>query len=113
MDFDEYQRIAMSTDTAPDVNDWNNPNLIEKILGLVGEAGETADKFKKILRDKDGIVSDEDKKEIIKELGDTLWYIAVIAEHLEVRFSDVAKINNEKLASRAKRDLIHGAGDNR
>ena len=113
MKFDEYQKIAMSTDTAVDVNDWNDPGLMEKILGLVGEAGETADKFKKILRDKGGVVSEEDKKEIVKELGDTLWYIAVIAEHLGVSFSEVAKVNNEKLANRAKRNLIHGAGDNR
>lgn len=113
MEFDEYQKIAFSTDVAPEVNDWNNPKLFEKLLGLTGEAGETADKFKKILRDKGGVVSDSDKKEIVKELGDVLWYIAVISEHLGVKLSDVAKINNEKIASRAERDLIHGAGDNR
>ena len=83
------------------------------MLGLVGEAGETADKVKKVLRDKDGVVSEEDKKEIAKELGDVIWYVASIARYLDVPFSEVAKMNIEKLSSRKERNKLHGAGDNR
>jgi len=113
MKLDEYQEKAKSTDTNPEAKDWNDPKLIYKVLGLSGEAGETVDKFKKILRDKDGVMSEDDKMEIVKELGDVLWYLAIISERLGVKLSDVARINNEKLASRAKRNSLHGEGDNR
>jgi NTP pyrophosphatase (non-canonical NTP hydrolase) len=113
MTFDEYQELAKRTDLSSEIRDWNSPKNFEKLLGLCGEAGEISEKFKKILRDKGGIVSDEDREELIKELGDVLWYVAIIAEHLDVDFNEVAKQNIAKLASRAKRNLIHGAGDNR
>ena len=83
------------------------------MLGLVGEAGETADKIKKLIRDKDGAVSDEDKELVTKELGDTLWYIASVARYLGVPLSEVASLNIDKLESRYQRDKIHGEGDKR
>lgn len=113
MTFDEYQTLAMRTDLAADVRDWNDVRNFEKLLGLGGEAGELMDKFKKILRDKNGVISQEDLVELVKEIGDVLWYLAVISEHLDVKFSDVAEKNIAKLADRHKRNLIHGAGDNR
>ena len=87
--------------------------FVEKILGLAGEAGETADKIKKILRDKDGIICEEDKIEIVKELGDVLWYIASISRYLGVPLEEVARTNLEKLEGRRKNNLLHGEGDNR
>ena len=87
--------------------------LLEKALGLPGEAGEAADKFKKIIRDKDGIISKEDREEIVKELGDVMWYVSTIAKYLDVPLSEVANGNIEKLESRLQRNKIHGAGDNR
>lgn len=87
--------------------------LLEKVLGLPGEAGEAADKFKKIIRDKDGIISKEDRAEIVKELGDVMWYVSTIAKYLDVPLSEVANGNIEKLESRLQRNKIHGAGDNR
>ena len=83
------------------------------MLGLTGEAGEAADKFKKIIRDKGGVISGMDKEEITKELGDVLWYVAMIAEYLGVSLAEVAEANIEKLESRWKRNKIHGEGDNR
>ena len=70
-------------------------------------------KIKKILRDKDGLVSDEDKDLVTKELGDTLWYIAAISRYLNVSLSEVAEGNIEKLESRYQRNQIHGEGDKR
>jgi len=113
MDFDEYQQKATKYDLAKATTDLKDPGFIEKVLGLVGEAGETADKIKKILRDKNGVASDEDHELVIKELGDTLWYIASIARYLNVDFSEVARGNIEKLESRWQRDKLHGEGDER
>ena len=91
----------------------DNPSFIAKILGLSGESGEVAEKFKKILRDKNGQISDEDRMEIAKELGDVLWYIATISRYLGMPLEDVANINIEKLASRKDRNKLHGKGDDR
>lgn len=113
MDFNEYQNLAAKYDLSEATNDLKAVGFIEKVLGLVGEAGETADKIKKILRDKDGVVSDEDRKLIVKELGDTLWYIAAISRYLEVPLSEVASGNIDKLENRYQRDKIHGEGDER
>ena len=113
MNFDDYQKKTTKYDLAKATTDLKAVGFIEKVLGLVGEAGETADKIKKILRDKDGIVSDEDRDLIVKELGDTLWYIAAIARYLEIPLSVVAEGNIEKLESRYQRNNLHGEGDNR
>ena len=113
MDFNEYQKKAAKYDLSKKTSDLKAVGFIEKVLGLTGEAGETADKIKKILRDKDGVVSDEDRDLIIKELGDTLWYIASIARYLVVPLSKVADGNIEKLESRYQRDRLHGEGDER
>lgn len=87
--------------------------MIDQVLGLTGEAGEVADKFKKIIRDKAGIVSNEDKFEVVKELGDVLWYVTTIAHLLGYSLEDVARKNNEKLAARKANNVLHGNGDNR
>ena len=113
MNFDEYQKKASKSDLAKATDNLKDVGFIEKVLGLVGEAGETADKIKKLLRDKDGVVSDEDKDLVVKELGDTLWYIASIARYLEVPLSEVADGNIEILESRWQRNKLHGEGDKR
>lgn len=113
MNFDEYQRRAAKYDLAKATADLKDVGFIEKVLGLVGEAGETADKIKKLIRDKDGVVSDEDKELVTKELGDTLWYIASVARYLGVPLSEVASGNIDKLENRYQRNKIHGEGDKR
>ena len=122
---DDYQEMALEYDTFPGFYDGTakyskdgimvatEQGLIEKVLGLPGEAGEAADKFKKIIRDKGGVISLEDREEIVKELGDVMWYVATTAAYLDVDLSEVAQKNIEKLESRQKRNKIHGAGDNR
>ena len=116
MDFDEYQERAAKYDCfeKPDkLATLTEAGLLEKVLGLTGEAGETADKVKKIIRDKGGKCTDEDKAEIVKELGDVMWYLAGIARYLDVDFSEVAEGNIKKLESRFNRGKISGSGDNR
>lgn len=113
MKFNEYQDKAAKYDLAEASADLKSVGFIEKVLGLVGEAGEAADKIKKILRDKDGVISDEDRELIVKELGDTLWYIASISRYLEVPLSEVASRNIDKLESRYQRNKLHGEGDER
>ena len=69
--------------------------------------------MKKVLRDNDGVISEEKREEITKELGDVLWYIANLSKELNVSLEDVAQKNIEKLQSRQQRNELHGSGDNR
>ncbi len=91
----------------------NSPSYVAKVLGLVGEAGEVAEKYKKIIRDKNGEVNQQDAAEIIKELGDVLWYVSALASYLDVDLQTVAQTNLDKLGSRKQRGAQHGSGDNR
>lgn len=113
MNLDKYQKRAAEFDLFGTTMDLKSPGFLEKVLGLVGEAGEAADKVKKIIRDKGGYASEEDKVEIIKELGDVMWYVANVARYIGVSLSDVAEGNIKKLSSRKKRNKLHGEGDNR
>lgn len=109
MEFKEYQRRSRSTAKYPHAGN----NFIYPTLGLAGESGEVAEKIKKIIRDDGGTVSEEKKQEILKELGDVLWYVAQISTELGLSLEDVAQGNLDKLASRAARLVISGSGDNR
>ena len=109
MELNDYQRESRKTALYPDVG--SNP--IYPTLGLVGEAGEVADKVKKILRDKKGVF-DKDSKDAIKfELGDVLWYISQLSSELGYELEEVANANLQKLNSRKSRGKIQGSGDNR
>ena len=80
---------------------------------MCGETGEVAEKIKKIIRDKNSIFDENSKIEIMKELGDVMWYICNIATDLNVNMSDVLTMNLDKIQSRQSRNKIHGSGDNR
>lgn len=80
-------------------------------LGIAGEAGEVVDKWKKILAYHNGKVTDEDKAELAKEIGDTLWYLATFAERLGIPLDEIAQQN--KLTDRKQRNVVRGTGDNR
>ena len=83
-------------------------------LGLTGEAGEIANKVKKFIRD--GATKDEylaKRIEIGYEIGDVLWYCAVLADELEMNLGHIMDKNLQKLADRHKRGKISGSGDNR
>jgi len=110
MDFDEYQEKALETDLRTAIN---GNTLLYPVLGLADEVGEVVGKFKKLYRDRAGNLDEEYKQEIVKELGDVMWYLAVICDRLGVKMSEVAEKNIEKLHSRRKRGVIKGNGDNR
>lgn len=106
MNFKEYQNRANATaiyDT--------KFSILYPTLGLTGEAGEVADKVKKIIRDGKSII--DERVEIAKELGDVLWYLAAVARDIGVTLEDIAMMNIEKLEDRKERGKLQGNGDNR
>ncbi len=107
MTFDDYQKQALAT-LLPSAN-----NLPYVALGLANEAGEVAGKVKKWIRDNNGDMQKLDKSAIADELGDTLWYIALMAHLLGIDLEDVAQANIGKLSSRLERGKLTGAGDHR
>lgn len=109
MDCDDYQRAAMRTAREADAPG----EFMHLVLGLVGEAGEIAEKVKKLVRDQDGVVARLDRDDMAAELGDVLWYSAVLANFLGLSLNDVAGRNIEKLADRQRRNVLGGSGDNR
>jgi NTP pyrophosphatase (non-canonical NTP hydrolase) len=106
MNINTYQQEAAKTAI------YSN-KLIYPTLGLAGEAGEIANKVKKILRDNAGELAEDVRQNLISELGDVLWYIAALATDLGVELSEVADKNVEKLHSRKNRGVIGGSGDDR
>ena len=109
MDFNDYQKKAWETAIYP--NKGNN--IIYPTLGIGGETGEVLEKIKKILRDEKSEISVEKKEELIKEIGDILWYIAALSTELKLNLNDIAEKNITKLSSRKERNQLHGSGDNR
>ena len=113
MNIEEYIVWTRETAKYPKEPREFEPSLAYLILGLAGEAGEVANKYKKIIRDKSGIMDHEDEVALIDELGDVLWYIARIVDELGYDFSDLTGVNYHKLQSRLERGVIGGSGDNR
>ena len=109
MDFKTYQKKARVTAQYPNLGS----NNIYPTLGLVGEAGEVAEKVKKVIRDKNGIFDEDSKKSIKKELGDVLWYLSNLCNEFGFSLDDVALQNLEKLKLRSARGKISGSGDDR
>ncbi|MBM5799901.1 MAG: hypothetical protein FJ077_03470 [Cyanobacteria bacterium K_DeepCast_35m_m2_023] len=109
MDLQTYQQRARATARYPQIG----ANPIYPTLGLCGEAGEVADKVKKVIRDRDGHFDAELCDDLKLELGDVLWYVAQLCTELGLNLDDVASANLDKLASRAARNVIAGSGDRR
>ena len=105
----DYQTAALRTAIYPGMGQ----NFIYPCLGLVGEAGEVAEKVKKIIRDGDGTLTDPDRDKIALELSDVCWYLAVLAFELDYTLEEIMQMNLDKLNSRKERGVLAGSGDNR
>jgi NTP pyrophosphatase (non-canonical NTP hydrolase) len=105
----EYQELSRRTATYPGAGD----NLVYPTLGLAGEAGEVAEKVKKLLRDDGGVMSDERREALAGELGDVLWYVAQVATEAGLDLEEIAQGNLDKLLSRQRRGMLSGSGDSR
>lgn len=106
MNANDYQRSCAKTAIYPEAD-----GVIYTILGLTNEAGELAGKYKKYLRDDAewAVV----REQLMAELGDVLWYAAMVAHELGFKLSDVMQQNLDKLHSRAERGTLGGSGDSR
>lgn len=113
MNIQDYSEQAISTLLGDHAITDMDAALISQVFGLVGESGEVAEKFKKLIRDKQGKISDNDRREIIKELGDILWYVNSVAHLLGSSLDEVAEKNLDKVLSRKARGVTTGSGDNR
>ena len=123
--FNEYQAISHSTSEYPccclyhqagghgGVRNGNDTTWVYPALGLSNEAGEVLGKLKKVMRDKDGVINEETKKELGKELGDVLWYLSELSFTLGLDLQSVAQGNVDKLRKRKAENKIKGDGDNR
>lgn len=112
MTLDAYQQGALRTARYPD-----GVRLLYPALKLAGEAGEVAEKLGKLMRDEGWTpgapLSEAQRDALVQELGDVLWYVAVLARDLGVPLEHVGATNLAKLADRAARGVIGGSGDER
>ena len=99
----EYSEFAEKTAIYPE-----EAEIVYPALGLAGEAGEVANKVKKMIRD-DRL----DRDAIASELGDCLWYIAALCRDLNVDMASVARKNLDKLSIRKQEGTLQGNGDAR
>ncbi len=108
MDFSEFQALAARTANYP-----KDIELLYLGLAINGEAGEIAEAIKKTYRDDGGQLTIERRVDLIKELGDVLWYLSAMCDALAVSLDYVAQANIVKLQDRERRGVLHGDGDNR
>jgi len=106
--FREYQTAAAETAIYPE-----HMRRLYPVLGLCGEAGEVAEKVKKLYRDKRGCCDAEFIYGLEKEVGDVLWYLAAICRDFDINLERCAARNIEKLLDRKNRNTLQGSGDNR
>lgn len=109
LSLNDYQAAALNTAVYPD----QGTNFAYPTLGLAGEAGEVADKLKKVIRDDGGVLTDQVRDAVAKELGDVMWYLAVLAYEMDYDLNSIAQLNIDKLNSRKERGVLSGSGDNR
>jgi len=105
----DYQDRSRATAVYPGQGD----NILYPTLGLCGEAGEVAEKIKKMVRDDSGALTDERRAALSKELGDVLWYVAQIATEAGLELDVIAEENIAKLTARRERGVLSGSGDER
>ena len=106
--FREYEESAAKT--AIYDKQWA---IVYPALGVNGEAGEIAEKVKKMLRDDGGVMTPQRRQNLAYEIGDVLWYLTALCHDLGMTLEGCARMNFEKLDSRSRRDALQGSGDNR
>ena len=112
----EYQHFVSETAIFAD-----NAGIAYTALGMIGEAGEVAEKVKKLIRGSQSTsnavlimhMTPEDKANLIKECGDVLWYVSAFLGEIGSDLQEAMDKNVEKLTSRRDRGVLHGSGDNR
>lgn len=109
MNIDDYRNAIRAFAIYPEANSCSKNELMYLALGLCGEAGEVAEKIKKVYRDNKAV----NHEELAKELGDVAWYWARLCEAIQFRCDDVLLKNVKKLTSRQERNVLRGSGDNR
>ncbi len=109
MSFNKYQSLARDTAIYPNLGD----NFTYPALGLCGEAGEVAEKCKKIIRDQGGKWDNKNREDLKLEISDVLWYCANLASEFNLTLEEIAQANIDKLQSRKDRGTLRGSGDNR
>lgn len=109
MELTDYQERSRVTAVYPDAG----ANLLYPTLGLCGEAGEVAEKVKKMVRDDGGVLSAQRRDALAGELGDVLWYVAQLATEAGLDLDAIARDNLDKLRSRRERGVVRGSGDER
>jgi NTP pyrophosphatase (non-canonical NTP hydrolase) len=109
MTLSDFQRRSRATAVYPGAGD----NLLYPTLGLCGEAGEVAEKVKKMVRDDGGELTAQRREALAAELGDVLWYVAQLATEAGLDLGEVAEANLAKLRSRQERAVLQGSGDER
>jgi len=106
---DLYENLAGQTAIFP-----KDKALEYLALGMTSEAGEVAGKVKKLIRDGEDVEGFEMKKlAIASEIGDVLWYCAMMAKEVGVPLNTIMQENLRKLHSRKERGTLSGSGDER
>ena len=108
MDFNKYQETAVETAIYPDTH-----RILYPALGMAGEAGEVANKVKKIIRDGTENMPDDWKDQLASEIGDVLWYCAALANDIGIPLALIAAQNRDKLLARKQKGTLQGSGDTR
>jgi len=108
MDFNTYQDDAVKTAIYPDTH-----KILYPALGMAGEAGEVANKVKKIIRDGQGNLPDDWRDQLAGEIGDVLWYCAALARDINMPLALIAAQNRDKLKARQQKGTLSGSGDTR
>jgi NTP pyrophosphatase (non-canonical NTP hydrolase) len=108
MDVNVYQDRAVATAIYPETHKITYP-----ALGMAGEAGEVANKVKKIIRDGKKSLPDDWQEQLASEIGDVMWYCAALARDLDMSLATIMAANLDKLKARQEQGTLGGSGDKR
>ncbi len=110
---DLYANQTRQTAIYPDATTGSATAISYVLFGLGGEGGEIQNKWKKVLRDNEGLLNEDVRQKLIDEAGDVFWYLCRFCDELGVAPSLVLERNMQKLLSRKERGVLGGSGDSR